>query len=178
MQPAVFLDRDGVLTVERGYAISSIDEMEIIPGTAECVDRLKELGYLTIVITNQSAVAKGLYTEEYLGEMNRKLLDEVKVDDLYYCPHHPQGIIPQYSIKCECRKPETGMIRSAQKDHEIDMSGSFMVGDRACDILLGEKAGLKTVMVNSGYGMNKLEEECNPDYVFEDLRGFVDFLSK
>lgn len=178
MQPAIFLDRDGVLTVEKGYAISSIDEMEIFPGAGECIEKLRGLGYKTIVVTNQSAVAKGLYTEEDLKEMNRKLLNEVKVDALYYCPHHPKGIVPRYSIRCDCRKPETGMIRKSQKDFEIDMDKSFMVGDRACDIIMGEKAGIRTVMLNSGYGMGKLEEECHPDLVFDDLKAFVAYLCR
>ncbi len=175
---AIFLDRDGVLTRERGYAIKGIEEMEIFPYAEECVSELKEMGYLAIVVTNQSAVAKGLYTEEELLEMNKKLTDEVKVDAIYYCPHHPEGIVPRYSIKCNCRKPLTGMIDRARYDHEIDMEGSYLVGDRACDILMGQKVGLKTILVNSGYGEKQLEAECKPDLVMNDLREVVEYIKQ
>ena len=175
-KPAIFLDRDGVLTAEKGYAISSIEEMEIFPYAAECAEAMKRMGYLTIVITNQSAVAKGLYTEKALKEMNDKLLKETCVDAIYYCPHHPQGIVPEYTKVCSCRKPATGMIEQALKDFDIDMSHSYMVGDRAIDILLGEKVGVKTVLLNSGYGEKNLEQECSPDYVMSNLIEFTDRL--
>ena len=173
---AIFLARDGVLTVEKGYAISSIDEMEIFSYAAECVEVIKRMGYLTIVITNQSAVAKGLYTEKELKEMNDKLLKETCVDAIYYCPHHPKGSVPKYTKVCNCRKPAAGMIEQALKDFDIDMSHSYMVGDRAIDILLGEKVGVKTVLLNSGYGEENLEQECSPDYVMSNLIEFSDRL--
>lgn len=176
MKPAVFLDRDGVLTRERGYAISSIDEMEIFPYTALSINKIKEKGYLTIVVTNQSGVAKGLFTEDELVEMNNRLMDEIKADALYYCPHHPNGIVTRYSKKCSCRKPAIGMIQQAAKDFEIDLKRSFVVGDRACDILLGQNAGIRTILLNSGYGEDKLEEPCNPDYIFKDLRDVIEIL--
>ncbi|WP_035767600.1 D-glycero-alpha-D-manno-heptose-1,7-bisphosphate 7-phosphatase [Butyrivibrio sp. NC2002] len=177
-KPAVFLDRDGVITVERGYAISSIDELEIYSYAEECVEKIKALGYLTIIVTNQSAVAKGLYTEEELKKMNQAVLKQTGVDALYYCPHHPQGIVPGYSKVCSCRKPGTGMIDKACSEYDIDLSRSFMVGDRACDILLGQNAGIKTVLLNSGYGVKGLEEECNPDIIMGDLRDFTGYLEK
>ena len=176
MKPAVFLDRDGVLTIENGYAIKSFDEMSIFSYAADCVSRIKKLGFLTIVITNQSAVAKGLFSEEELIRMNDRLIKETGVDALYYCPHHPNGMVPRYTKVCDCRKPATGMIVRAQKDHEIDMDSSYMVGDRALDIILGNRAGIKTILVNSGYGIDNLEERCSPDHVFKDLRDVVNYL--
>ena len=178
IRPAIFLDRDGVLTMEYGYAISSIEEMKIYPYAADCVSRLKEAGYLTIVVTNQSAVAKGLFSIEELFDMNRKLQDEVGVDAIYYCPHHPNGKILKYSKICDCRKPATGMIDQACKDLDIDMSSSYMVGDRACDIILGQNAGIETVLLDSGYGREGLEEDCKPDYIMKDLAEFTEYILK
>ncbi|WP_330363798.1 D-glycero-alpha-D-manno-heptose-1,7-bisphosphate 7-phosphatase [Butyrivibrio sp. WCD2001] len=173
---AIFLDRDGVITVERGYAISSIDELELYPFTAKCVEDIKEQGYLAIVITNQSAVAKGLYTEDDLKHMNQLVMEQTGIDALYYCPHHPQGIVPKYTMVCNCRKPKTGMIDQACKDYDIDLDNSYMVGDRACDIILGQNVGIKTVLLNSGYGESGLEEDCSPDMIMDDLREFTDYL--
>ncbi|WP_051204623.1 D-glycero-alpha-D-manno-heptose-1,7-bisphosphate 7-phosphatase [Butyrivibrio sp. VCD2006] len=175
-KPAIFLDRDGVLTVEKGYSISSIKEMAVFPYAADCVGAMKRMGYLTIVITNQSAVAKGLFTEAELLEMNDKLLLETGVDAIYYCPHHPHGKVLEYTKVCNCRKPKTGMIEKALRDFDIDISHSFMVGDRAIDILLGEKVGVKTVLLNSGYGEENLEQECKPDYVMNNLIEFTEKL--
>lgn len=177
-KPAVFLDRDGVLTIERGYAISLIDEMEIFSYAAECVRRIREAGYYAIVVTNQSAVAKGLFTIEELMEMNHKLKSEVGVDAIYYCPHHPEGKVSEYTKICNCRKPGTGMIDQAMKDFDIDMTSSYIVGDRACDIILGQNAGIKTVLLDSGYGSERLEEDCSPDFIMKDLTEFTEYLTK
>lgn len=177
-KPAIFLDRDGVLTVEKGYAISSIEEMEIFPYAQECVRRIREAGYLAIVVTNQSAVAKGLFPIEELLDMNRRLESEAGVDAIYYCPHHPEGKILKYTKVCNCRKPKTGMIDQALRDFDIDMASSYMVGDRACDIILGQNAGIKTVLLDSGYGSERLEEDCSPDFIMEDLTEFTEYLTK
>lgn len=175
IQPAVFLDRDGVLARENGY-VTSVEELEIFPYAAECIAKIKEQGYLTIVITNQSGVARGLFEEEELIQMNRFLMRETDVDAVYYCPHYEQGIIPEYAGKCNCRKPQTGMIEQACKDFDIDLPKSYMVGDRASDILTGQKAGVKTILLESGYGSTKLEEQVTPDYVLNDLRDVADLL--
>lgn len=176
IQPAVFLDRDGVLTREMSY-VAALDQLEIFSYTAECVAKIKDNGYLTIVITNQSGVARGLLSEEELRKMNRYLMKETGVDAVYYCPHYEQGIIPGYAKKCNCRKPQTGMIESACKDFHIDLSKSYMIGDRASDILTGQKAGIKTILLESGYGSAKLEEQVTPDYILNDLRDVADLLS-
>lgn len=168
-RPAVFLDRDGVLTREKSYVIS-VKELEIFPYTAECIRQIHQKGYYAIVITNQSGVARGLFTEEDLAEMNDYLLTETGADAIYYCPHHPNGKIEKYKKKCDCRKPGTGLLEAAAKDFAIDMSMSWLVGDRAGDILAGKVAGIRTILLESGYGMAGLEEEVEPDYVLDDLR--------
>lgn len=168
-KPAVFLDRDGVLTEEKSY-IASIEELNFFPYAEECIRQIHQKDYYAIVITNQSGVARGLFTEDALDEMNEYLKRKISVDAIYYCPHHPEGKVGQYRKICKCRKPEIGLFEQACRDFSIDMTHSYMVGDRASDILAGQKAGLKTVLLESGYGLKRLEADVKPDHVFEDLR--------
>lgn len=174
-KPAVFLDRDGVLSVEKSY-VCSLDDLEIFPYAKECIGKIKEKGFLTIVITNQSGVARGLFSEEVLQEMNSYLIKEIGVDAIYYCPHHPKGKIEAYKKECNCRKPYTGMIEKACQEFQIDMEKCYVVGDRASDILLGQNAGFTTVLVESGYGTKRLEQEVMPDYIVKDLRDVIALL--
>lgn len=171
-KPAIFLDRDGVLTEEKSY-VCSLEELSIFPYAKECIKRIKEKGYYAIVITNQSGIARGLFTEEILQEINMYLIEEINVDAIYYCPHHTNGKIEKYRKKCNCRKPEVGMLEKAQKDFQIDMEKSYLVGDRASDILTGKKAGLKTILLESGYGTKRLEQNVKADYTFNDLRDII-----
>jgi len=171
-KPALFLDRDGVLNEEISY-ISRVENLNIFPYVPSCVKRFHELGYLVIVISNQSGIARGIIEEEILLEINNRLQMETGVDAIYYCPHHPNGIIKKYAIQCECRKPGIGMIERACKDYEIDLNKSYMVGDRASDINTGIKCGIKTVLLESGYGSANLEENVEADYVMSDLRDVV-----
>lgn len=168
-RPAVFLDRDGVLSVEKGY-IDSVEKLCIFPYAAECIRQIHKKGYYAIVVTNQSGVARGLFTEEQLQEMNRYLQKHTDVDAVYYCPHHPDGVVEKYRMKCDCRKPGTGMFRIACQSFDIDMANSYMVGDRVGDIFAGQNAGVKTILLESGYRMEESEADVSPDYVFEDLR--------
>lgn len=171
-KPAIFLDRDGVLTEEKSY-VCSLEELSIFPYAKECIKRIKEKGYYAIVITNQSGIARGLFTEKILQEINMYLIEEINVDAIYYCPHHTNGKIEKYRKKCNCRKPEVGMLEKAQKDFQIDMEKSYLVGDRASDILTGKKAGLKTILLESGYGTKRLEQNVKADYTFNDLRDII-----
>ena len=175
MKPAIFLDRDGVLTIEKGY-ICSVKHLEIFPYAAECIKEIKRKGYIAIVITNQSGVARGLFTEIELIKMNQYLIEHTGVDAVYYCPHHESGIVKQYTISCTCRKPQIGMLEEACRDFTIDLKNSYFVGDRASDIETGIHAGIHTVLLESGYGSNNLEKQIKPDYVFEDLKKFVEVL--
>lgn len=168
-KPAIFLDRDGVLTKEKSY-ICRIEEMEIFPYAAECVRQIKDKGYYAIVVTNQSGVARGLFTEKKLQEMHLILQQKTGVDSIYYCPHHPEGEVAQYRMKCGCRKPAIGMLEQACREYDIDMKKSYMIGDRAGDIIAGKRAGLKTILLESGYGSEHLENHVEPDYILKDLR--------
>lgn len=173
--PAVFLDRDGVLTEERGY-VASIEELHIFPYVRECVWQIHQKGYYAIVITNQSGVARGLFTEKALLEMNVYLMQQTGVDAVYYCPHHPEGKMKKYKKECRCRKPGIGMFQEACRKFDIDLASSYMVGDRAGDILAGQNAGIKTILVESGYGTARLEAEVEPDYMCRDLRDIMNIL--
>lgn len=175
LKPAVFLDRDGVLTKEKGY-ICTIDELEVFSYAYECVQQIKNKGYYAIVVTNQSGIARGLFTEADLQKMHLYLKQETGVDAIYYCPHHPEGTIQEYRKICYCRKPATGMIKQACKDYRIDLDRSFMVGDRAGDIITGQGAGLKTILLESGYGLEQLEAHIKPDYIFKNLQMVADVL--
>lgn len=174
-KPAVFLDRDGVLTVENSY-VCSAEELEIFPYARECIQQIHKRGFYAIVITNQSGIARGMFAEDELHKMNQILVQETGVDAVYYCPHHPQGIIEKYKVICDCRKPKTGLLERACKDYQIDLDHSYMVGDRAGDILAGMEMGIKTVLLESGYGLERLEQDVKPDYCLADLRMFVEVL--
>lgn len=175
-QPTIFLDRDGVLCTEKSY-VTSVEELEIFPYTKRCIDLFHEKGYLAVCITNQSAVARGLMTEQTLRKMHAYLLQETGLDAVYYCPHHPQGL-GMYRKRCSCRKPGTGLLKQAQEHFKIDMSASYFVGDRAADIICGQRAGLRTVLLESGYGTRRLEQDVTPDAIFYDLEEFADKISK
>lgn len=173
--PAVFLDRDGVLTEENGY-ITLPEKLKIFPYAAESVRKIRQKGYYAIVITNQSGVARGLFTEEALCRMNDYLTEQTDVDAIFYCPHHPDGKVGKYRKECGCRKPGIGMFEAAYREFPIDIAKSYMIGDRAGDILAGQRAGLRTILLESGYGTGRLEAEVTPDIVMQDLRDVAEWL--
>lgn len=183
-QRAVFLDRDGVLNVERSY-ISHPDELVLYEYTPASVRRLNEAGYLTVVVTNQSAVARNLCTEADVQTIHRKMesllgAEHAWLDDIHYCPHHPHKGYPDentaYKIDCDCRKPKTGMFRKAIEKFNIDPAVSFMIGDSERDIQAGINIGCITIGVRSGYGIRKTN--LYPDYMFDNLAEAADFIAE
>jgi D,D-heptose 1,7-bisphosphate phosphatase len=174
---AVFLDRDGVVNQEKGY-LSLPEQLELYPFARVAVIKLKAAGWKVYIVTNQSGVARGIMTEDDLQLIHQRLLQEIPVDRIYYCPHHPDGKTgPPYSISCDCRKPEAGLLFKAARENQIDLSRSYLLGDRASDILAGKKAGLTTVLVRTGYGANGIEQLAGPDLIFADLEEFVEYLT-
>lgn len=171
-RPAIFLDRDGVLNAEKSY-ITKLNQLEIFPYAKEAIDIIHECGFYAIVISNQSAIARGLMSEQELIKINNKIEHDTGVNAIYYCPHHPNGCIKRFSIVCECRKPKTGLIVKACNDFSIDVEKSYVVGDRYSDILVGQRCGLKTVMLQSGYDFNDMQQKVIPDFIFDDLKGFA-----
>ncbi|GAG94427.1 unnamed protein product, partial [marine sediment metagenome] len=150
MNKAVFLDRDGVITKEPPYYAHKIDQLELIPKSAEAIRLLNKNGFKVIIVSNQSGVARGYYQEKDIEIYNRamkKKLEEKNayIDAIYYCPHHSEATIEKYKIDCDCRKPKPGMLRQAEKDLNLNLKRSFLVGDKMSDIEAGYRAGCKTI---------------------------------
>lgn len=170
---AVFLDRDGVINEDGNY-VHTIDDFHFIKNAIEALKLMKDKGYALVIITNQSGIARGMYTEEdflQLTEwMDWSLMGRgVKLDGVYYCPHHPVHGVGKYKVDCDCRKPKTGLFMEAAKDCNIDLKGSYMVGDRKSDIEAGKNAGLaKSFLVKTGKPVTA-EAESLADGVYTDL---------
>jgi D-glycero-D-manno-heptose 1,7-bisphosphate phosphatase len=177
---AVFLDRDGVINVDSGY-VSHSDDFEFIDGVIDACKALKEKGYLLVVITNQSGIARGYFSEEQFHTltewMDWSLADRgVDLDGIYYCPHHAEKGLGEYKIDCDCRKPKPGMLISAIEDLNIDASQSILVGDKVSDIQAGLAAGVKTnYLVRTGKTITA-EGEKIATAVFDDLNSIVEQL--
>lgn len=155
MKRAVFIDRDGTINVEKEY-LYRIEECEFIPGVAEAIRLLNNAGYLVVVVSNQSGIARGYYTEEDVDALHRHMAKELAeqgavIDAWYYCPHHPDGK-GSYSLPCTCRKPLPGMLTTAARRHDIDLEASAMIGDKLVDIEAGNAASCRSILVRTGYG--------------------------
>lgn len=157
MDKAFFLDRDGVLIEEEHY-ISDPAKVRLCAGVPESLRRMRSAGYKVIIISNQAGIAKGYFTMKELKGIEARVdellaAEDLALDGVYYCPHHTQGVVPEYSVECDCRKPKPGMLLAAAKDHNIDLAQSFMIGDRLTDLKAGLAAGCKAVaLVHTGYG--------------------------
>ena len=139
MNKAVFLDRDGVIIRDPPHFAHRIDQLEIIPNSAEAIRLLNENGFKVVIVSNQSGVARGYYQEKDIGIFNRAMDEELKkkgafIDAIYYCPHHPDAEMEAYRIDCDCRKPKPGMLKRAENDLNLGLKRSFMVGDKITDI--------------------------------------------
>lgn len=171
--PAIFLDRDGTLNVDHGY-VHEIDNFQFIDGAIEALQELKKMGFALVVVTNQSGIARGMFTEDQfmtLTEwMDWSLADrDVDLDGIYFCPHHPEGSVEAYRQQCDCRKPQPGMLLSAQEELDIDMASSYIVGDKVEDMLAGQAAGVGTkVLVRTGKPVTA-EGEAAADWVINSL---------
>ena len=168
MSRAVFLDRDGTVTEEVGY-LTDLKALTLIPGAASAIRQLNEAGFKVILVTNQSGVARGLFPESLVHEAHARLaqmLEEegARLDGVYYCPHHPKAGNLPYTMACDCRKPGTGLVDRAVKELDINVSHSFMVGDKWSDVELGQRAGMKSVLVNTGFAVDDTGNK-RPDHV-------------
>lgn len=164
LQPAIFLDRDGTLIKDAGY-LSSVDGMEVFDFTLEALRRFKEAGYLLIVITNQSGIARGYFDVATMHSINNDIQSRIGdlIDAFYFCPHGPGD-------NCDCRKPKSGMINQAAIDLRIDLANSWVIGDKKSDIETGFNTRLGTALVLTGYGEAELKTlDRMPDIVAGNL---------
>ncbi len=177
---AVFLDRDGTINEEVGY-LDSFDKLRLLPNAAAAIRLINEAGMKAIVVTNQAGVAKGLFAESFVNEVHRRINGTLKaagalIDRFYYCPHHPDEGEPPYRQICSCRKPAAGMIFAAARELDLDLGASFFIGDTTRDMEAAAAAGVKGILVKTGYGLNHLDGGGNPVYIADDILGAVSWL--
>ena len=181
LRPAVFLDRDGTINHERNY-LHKIDDFELIPGIPEALQKLQNAGFLLVVVTNQSGVARGYFSLQDVKVLNDymclKLAEYgVKFDGIYICPHHPTAGIGEYLLDCNCRKGKPGMLQQAARDLAIDLKRSYMVGDKVSDAEAGNAAGCRSVLVQTGYGTEQKKRSCLLPYPsLRDLSEAADYI--
>jgi len=166
MSKAVFIDRDGTINREVEY-LSKLEDFEFLPNSLEAIKKLSQSEYKIIVVTNQSAVARGLLGEKELERIHRHMVRQAsvnggRIDAVYYCPHHPDD-------NCQCRKPRCQLLKKAAADLGLNLKESYVVGDSTQDIQTGKNAGCKTILVKTGYGGKDGRFKAKPDYVAEDL---------
>jgi D,D-heptose 1,7-bisphosphate phosphatase len=171
---AVFLDRDGTITRDVPYC-SRPEDLELLPGVGEGIRLLNENGFMVVIISNQSGIARNYFTEAMLQKIHQKMKDDLAkygahIDAIYYCPHHPDS-------GCECRKPKPTLAFRAAKEHHIDLSRSFFIGDKLQDIKAGHLAGCKTLLISTAKTSEiLLEGEVEPDFTAPSFRQAVQLL--
>lgn len=185
-QRAIFLDRDGTLIHDRD-CLRTAEELDLLPGVAEAVRELNHRGWRAVVITNQPVIAKGWCTEAELQRIHNKLetllgQEHAFLDRIYFCPHHPDagfpGERPELKVKCDCRKPNTGMVRRAAAELNIDLSQSWLIGDTTTDIQTARNAGVRSILLRTGYGGRDGRHAVQPDYTFNSLLEAVNFIAR
>ncbi len=163
MKPAVFLDRDGTIIEDVGY-LDALSRIELYPWTVDAIRMLNRAGVAVVVVTNQSGVARGMFSEAFVGATHREIdarlaAGGARIDAYYHCPHHPDGHIADYARRCDCRKPGRAMIDRAAMELDLDPVRSFVVGDKWIDVRLGVAVGARAILVRTGNGA---EEETRP----------------
>ena len=171
-KPTVFCDRDGTINRDVPYC-SSPKEFKLLPGAGEAIARLNKAGLAVVVITNQSGVGRGYFTEGVLQLIHQKMQEDLachkaRVDAVYYCPHHPDD-------GCSCRKPKPGLIFQAAKELDLDLKNSFFIGDSLADVEAGRRAGCVTVLIEP---QDKVIKDCRVNYICRDLSEGVEWIIK
>ena len=187
---AVFLDRDGVLNIEAGY-LHQVEDLNLIPGAAQAVRQLNERQLFCVLVSNQSGPARGYYGADHVEALHQRLCQLLQaeagahLDALYYCPYlSPQagGTNPDFTRWSTWRKPNTGMLVAAAWEHDLDLSQSFMVGDKATDVDMAHNAGCTGILVQTGFGQDvlsgKYQHHTQPDYIAADLPSAVDWIGQ
>ena len=183
-RPAVFIDRDGTLTEEVGY-VNHPRRLRLLPRSAEAVRRLNAAEVPAVVVTNQAGIARGYFSEEVLHAVNAALVEQLKLegahlDGIYVCPHHPTEGQPPWRARCDCRKPEPGLLRRAAAELDLDLGRSIMIGDKPSDLELAPSVGARGVLVLTGYGIGEWEYRrstfrVEPHHVATDLLDAVEW---
>ena len=178
LSPAIFLDRDGTLNHDPGYP-SSMADIKLLPGSIEAVRLFSRLPAQVVVITNQSGVARGMFSEAQVRRLNAEFQAlfegaDAPIAGIYYCPHYPEGVVPVYRKVCQCRKPGPALFEQAAGELAIDLPGSVMIGDKFSDVIGGKRLGMTAILVRTGEGKRQLESfatnaEFQPDLISEDL---------
>jgi D-glycero-D-manno-heptose 1,7-bisphosphate phosphatase len=177
---AVFFDRDGTLIEDPGY-LNHPDQVKLLDGAGEAVKELQQLGYKTVVVSNQSAVARGIVTEEVLEQIHERLQSLLarmgtSLDGIYYCPYHPDGVIPKYRRDSDWRKPKPGMLLAAAQEMDIDLSRSWMVGNVQGDVEAGRSAGCRTILIGSTGAAT--DGGGRPDHIAVNIREAVNMIKR
>jgi len=182
----IFLDRDGTINHEVDF-LDSPEELKLIDGSAEAIREANKMGWKVFIVTNQSGIARGLFSEQQLKKIHDALIEKLKsegafIDAIYYCPHHPEFGDAIYQIDCDCRKPKIGMLKTAANEFKISLPDSFMIGDKMIDIQTGINAGMTTILVLTGYGQEELkickEQKIHINYVAKNLLEAVQIIKK
>ena len=180
---AVFLDRDGTINEEVNYLGDPAD-LKLTPGAAQAIHLLNSHHIPVIVVTNQAGIARGYFTETQMHLVHQALdwmiaVENAKIDAYYFCPHHPTAGIGDYKITCTCRKPQPGMLYQAAQDLQLDLSKSYLVGDKLTDIQAGNLAGCQTILVETGYGKEESktkQNETKPDQISPNLLNAIEWI--
>lgn len=182
---AVFLDRDGTINEQMGY-INHLSRFHLLPGVGDAIRLLNERRVPVIVTTNQSGLARGYFPEALLNEVHETMIQRLqaegaRLDGIYTCPHHPEAKEERYRLDCQCRKPKTGLFLRAAEEHGLDLSQSFVVGDRWSDLKAAAACGAQGVLVLTGYGRGDYQyigpfQKVQPAYVAEDLLAAVQWI--
>ncbi|MHC4478344.1 MAG: D-glycero-alpha-D-manno-heptose-1,7-bisphosphate 7-phosphatase [Planctomycetota bacterium] len=182
-QKAIFLDRDNTLIDDVGY-INHPDQVKLLDGVAEALKELKALDFKLIVVTNQSGVARGIVTEDVLGQIHNRLKQLLAekgayLDQIYYCPYHPDGVVPKYRKESDWMKPSPGMLLAGAEEMDIDLARSWCIGDSARDIEAGRRAGCKTVLISPSHACRNGEPGGpKPDYKSVNIREAVNIIKQ
>jgi D-glycero-D-manno-heptose 1,7-bisphosphate phosphatase len=183
-RPAVFFDRDGTLTVESDW-VRCAQEIVLVPGAAEAIARVRRAGYAAVVVTNQSAVARGLISESELAAIHAELAARLersgaRLDGVFACPHHPTEGLGEYKRDCDCRKPKSGLLVRASRELDLDLDRSWIVGDAERDLLAGVRLGVRGVLVGTGKGAAERErliaDRAAPAYFAADVRAAAELI--
>lgn len=172
--PAIFLDRDGTINVEKEY-LYRVDDWEWIPGAIEAIGMFKHAGYRVVVVSNQAGIARGKYGVDEVDSLHDFVQKDlavsgIAIDAFYYCPHHPD-----FSSQCVCRKPAPGMLLQASLDLNLDLTRSWMIGDKLIDVKTGDKLGLRSLMVRTGYGSIQ-QKSINAGQLFDTVLDVAEFI--